>query len=80
MKRDALHKVLKSERFPDFVYDLNGGYKPEAYTIGQRSDKWVFYYSEHGLESGFREFKTEDEACEYILAKLRREVRIRQGM
>jgi hypothetical protein len=66
-----LQETLRQENVRDNAYDLNGGHMPETYTLSERDNKWVVYYSERGLESGKREFPTESEACQHLLSQIR---------
>ena len=74
-----LQEILLLEHVREDAYDLNGGHRPEAYTLRQEDDsKWYVYYSEKGRESGRREFPTESQACEYLLARLRSDPNTRE--
>jgi len=71
VNRQQLQATLREENVRDDAYSLNGGHMPEAYTLSQRDDRWVVYYSERSLESGKREFATESEACQKLLNQIR---------
>ena len=71
VNRQELREALQREHIREDAYDLNGGNLPEVYTLGQSDGKWVVYYSEHGLETGKKQFEAENEACEYSLRELR---------
>ena len=70
MNRQQLQATLREQNIRDNAYDLNGGHMPETYTLGERGDRWLVYYSERGLESGKREFATESEACQNLLSQI----------
>jgi hypothetical protein len=71
MNRAQLRDILVREGFRMDVYDLDGGHSPECLTLARRGNVWSVYYSEHGIESGKRDFESEDSACEYFLEVLR---------
>jgi hypothetical protein len=70
VNRQQLQATLREQNIRDNAYDLNGGHMPETYTLSERDDRWVVYYSERGLESGKREFATESEACQNLLNQI----------
>ena len=49
------------------------GAQPETYVLSITPGGWTVYYSERGLESGRRDFDTEDAACEHLLGLLGRD-------
>ena len=69
--RQELTEILRREGINPDAYALDGGHDGERYVIDVRPGGWAVYYSERGLESGRRDFETEDEACRYLLALLR---------
>jgi len=71
MTKEELQEILNRERILTDSYDLDGGLLSERLTLARRGDRWAVYYSERGVESGYREFYTESEACEYLLSVLR---------
>ena len=72
MNIQDLETILRDENIREDAYDLSGGHRPETYTLRRGSGgEWFYYYSEKGQESDRRQFRTESDACEYILAKLR---------
>lgn len=73
MNRSELGEILRAEGIRSDAYDLNGGRdKTEAYVLREEPFGWTVFYSERGLESGPQTFDSEAEACEYLLARLRR--------
>ena len=48
-----------------------GGLPNETLCI-VKEDTWQVYYSERGSKSGLKLFKTESEACEFFLCKMKR--------
>lgn len=73
MNKNDLQKVLDGEGFRPDCYDLDGGLLPERLTLAKEETTWAVYYSERGEQTGKRQFATESEACEYLLAELRDE-------
>jgi hypothetical protein len=73
MNRQELRELLRNECIREDAYDLNGGHLSETYTLSEAYGRWFVYYSEHGLESGKKEFTSETDACEYLLNKLKRD-------
>ena len=74
MNRSECRELLIREGFPENCFDLNGGRNDETDTIGETSyGMWCFYYFERGIEGSRRDFATESEACEYLVATLRRD-------
>lgn len=71
MNKQMLQQLLDKEGIRRDCYDLEGGLPPEKYVLAHEGHLWSVYYSEHGLQSNKRQFPTEDEACEYLLAELR---------
>jgi hypothetical protein len=71
MNRAVLQSTLKENNVPEDLYCLTGGLPNEAYCIATDGDgQWFTYYSERGVRSGLKVFKTEDEACRDLLATL----------
>ena len=71
MNLQELQQRLISSNIPADAYSLSGGLPSEVYCIEQNSDGlWYTYYSERGLRTGERAFKTESEACEDLFAQI----------
>lgn len=73
VNRDELKAVLDTEGITPRAYTLDGGHPPETCVLSIRAGGWAVYYSERGLESGRKDFDTEDAACEHLLSLLRRD-------
>ena len=71
MNRQELRKLLEAEGIRSNAYDLDGGNPNERYVLSGSDTSWSVYYSERGLESGWRPFASEETACEYLLKLLR---------
>jgi hypothetical protein len=67
MNRTTLKELLDAENVDPAAYSLEGGMPFEAYVLNRSASAWVVFYSERGLRSGEVEFRTEGEACEYLL-------------
>lgn len=61
----ARHDYSLQDVPPNFVSD-------STFVLRQRGDRWVVFFSERGLERDPKQFASEDEACEYLLAELTR--------
>jgi len=68
--KDDFLRVIRAENIdPDaFGFDGPGN---ECYVVEHREGRWVFYYSERGLETGLQQFPSESAALEFLLQKLR---------
>ena len=76
VNRDELASALSAQTVNPNAYDIFGpdDHPSEAYVIRLRRsgvvgkpDRWVTYYSERRVETGLREFETEDAACRFFL-------------
>jgi len=61
-------KLLKAD--PD-SYCLNGGSPNEALCLEDIYGKWSIYYSEKGLRTEEVSYKSEDEACNAFLIRIK---------
>ena len=71
VNREELRGLLDLEGIESDAYTF--GHAPEMYVMSIMPGGWAVYYSERGLESGRRDFETEDAACEHLLSLLRRD-------
>jgi len=71
MNPQELQSVLRAEGIRSDAYDLEGGHPNERYVLSVHDVGWSVYYSEKGLETGLKQFSSEEEACEYLLKLLR---------
>ena len=71
MNKQELLAALRAEHIRDDAYDLQGGHESETYTVSSTRGKWYVYYSERGQETGKKEFSSESDAYEYLLAILK---------
>lgn len=74
MKIDELKIKLKELGVPGVLYSLRGGAPSEKYCIQEKDGRWYTYYSERGERTNERIFSSEDEACEDLLRRLKREL------
>ena len=70
MNRRDIKIILQQNNVPDDLYSLDGGFPSESYCINKTSEAWEVYYSERGIKSGLVNFKSESEACEYLLEEI----------
>lgn len=76
MRLNELKKKLLELNIPSDVYSLNGGLPNESFCVNEDNGKWETYYSERGNKSGRKIFDTEEEACDYFLTWIKRNLRI----
>lgn len=74
MKIDELKTQLKELGVPGVLYSLRGGAPSEKYCIEEKDGLWFTYYSERGERTGEKRFSSEDEACNDLLNRLKREL------
>lgn len=67
-----LKKMLNELRVPEDLYSIMVGGLPNEKLCIVKENTWQIYYSERGRKSGLKEFKTESQACEYFLEKMKR--------
>ena len=72
MNRQQLERVLNAFEVRPDAYDLQGD-ADEAYCIAKEADGWHVFYSERGLRSGDRLFRTEGDACDVLLELIARD-------
>jgi len=70
MKKQELGNILKNKNIPSHFYSLDGGLPYDAWCLSKTSFGWEVYYSEHGEKYMLKDFKTEEDACEYMYKKL----------
>ncbi len=69
MNRRSLRELLAAEHVRGDAYSLDGD-RDESMCLEPVTGGWAIYYSERGLRSGERLFETEDEACQFLDARL----------
>jgi hypothetical protein len=80
MTVNDLQNRLEKEGVDPEAYSLSGGSGwNDRYCLAVRNGKWVYYFAERGLETGYREFATEAEACEYFWDCISRDPTVRRG-
>lgn len=71
MNKLELIKKLKEKGILESAYSLNGGLPGDKYVLSDDGyGVWSVYYSERGERIGEKNFKSESEACTYLLKKL----------
>lgn len=70
---EGLATVLEHEDIPAdrYVIGRNRKLHDQVFVADKWSDRWVVYYSERGGKSDIRKHRTEDEACQDLLSRLR---------
>ena len=75
MKVAELSKELQKLDIDELSYSIGYTSDSEKYVIDSiPNGKWVTYYSEKGLRTGERTFDSEEEACNYFIQTLKRDV------
>ena len=68
---DELDKL----KVPKNYYSINGDLRTDTYILNNIYGKWEYYYfDEKGNREDYHEFENENEACEYMLTKLKAEI------
>jgi hypothetical protein len=71
MNRQELIQKLNDHNINADVYSLFGADYDERLVLDQKPfGKWAVYYCERGLRTGEKIFKSEDDACSFILTTL----------
>ena len=75
MNLRELRDYLESHGVHPDAVSIGAGlpYESERYCIVEEGGHWVVYYSERGSKGGLTEFRTEDEACRYLVDLLRQD-------
>jgi hypothetical protein len=71
MTVEELRDELFRRGVPEDAYSLQGGARDECYVLDPTGSEWVVYYAERGLRTDERRFRTEAEACEEMLRRMR---------
>lgn len=68
MNVSELQKELVTLNIPKRRYVINDSYPADIHVLQQNYNKWeYFYFDERGQRNDYKTFKTEDEACKYML-------------
>lgn len=76
MNKEELKTVLQREGIDSRFYSLHGlagSSYDDVQILEQEGSKWIVYYVERGEKSQIHLFNTENEACLFLLEKLRRD-------
>ena len=68
MNKITLKTILDENKIRENVYSLNGGITHDTYCIEKQDQDWSVYYTERGKKINERFFKSESDACEYLLS------------
>lgn len=71
-----LEEELDNLGVPKYYYSINGNLTSDTYVLNHVYTKWeYFYFDEKGNQEGYKCFYDENEACEYLLEKLKTEIK-----
>lgn len=71
-----LELELSNLNVPNSYYSINGSLKTDAYILNKVYSKWeYFYFDEKGNKENYRIFDEESDACNYLLEKLKVELK-----
>ncbi len=73
MNFQELEKKLAAIGVNDCTYSLGKNFNDEQYCLEKINKKWHYYYSERGLRTGGKIFKSESEACKYLFSILEKD-------
>ncbi len=73
MNAGELKVELDRLHVPQRVYSLSGR-KDERLCLEFRGEMWCVFFVEKGVERPLREFRSEDEACRFMLEELKYEI------
>lgn len=71
MKIKDLKRIIL-DSYPLDLVEFENEYPNESYCIRRTIGQWEVYYSEKGQKTDLAKFDLESDACEYLLAKLRK--------
>lgn len=72
MNIEELKRTLDELGVPPRWYVINGSLKSNVYVLNYVHTYWeYFYFDERGNENGYKKFRKEDEACDYLFNKLK---------
>lgn len=72
MNIEQLSAYLAAQKVPEDEYSLTGGLPSEAHCLEPLEQGFRVYYSERGCRTGETFYATEEEACQGLLALMRR--------
>lgn len=71
MNTTKLRELLQELRVAESAYSLAGGTPNERYVLSSEPNGgWEVYYSEKGLKTSRKNFRSESDACEYLFKLL----------
>ena len=75
MNKTQLEAELNKLKAPPNYYSINGSLISDTYMLNEIYGKWeYFYFDEKGSRQNYRIFENEDEACDYFLEKVKKEL------
>jgi len=78
MNREDVRREARANGIRDDAYSFEGGLPSERYVLEPTDDGWRVFYSERGLRTNERTYRTEDSACQYLLELLLEDPTTRQ--
>ncbi|WP_372520993.1 hypothetical protein [Candidatus Ruminimicrobiellum ovillum] len=77
MKIEELKKKLSAMGVPNRYYAINTSYLSNTYVLQKNYNKWEFFCTdERGGKNDYKTFIKEEDACEYMLEALKREMEV----
>ncbi len=77
MTESELKIELNKLKVPEEWYSINEGIKFDAYILNKIYYFWeYFYFDERGEKNEYKKFDNENDACNFFLEKLKREMEI----
>jgi hypothetical protein len=70
VNRSALGELLAAEHVRPDSFSLAEPHGDECLCLEPVIDGWSVFYAERGVRTGERTFDTEDEACDFMVARL----------
>ncbi len=75
MNYKTLMDKIAENNIPHSLISINDGLKPNAYILFKNYDIWEYFYlDEKGGRQGFREFRIEEDAFDFLWKKLEIEI------
>ena len=70
MTRKELERCLREEGISPGAYDLFGEGRDNVYCLEETPSGWLVYFRERGLRDWEHLFSSENEACDFLFAKI----------
>jgi hypothetical protein len=77
---EELEIELNKLGVPKNYYSINGHLRANTYMLNKVYSKWEYFcFDEKGNKLGYRTFEDENDACQYLLKKLKMEMEYRKS-